>query len=108
MARQWKDGLLYVNPANGTILVDSGPLAGGRYRLTFYMATSNGAGFQGGIEHRDAANLTTLQSQMFPCVLSWVETTLLVAVEEYERVRLVTQQDVTGTVEAMMIVEHGV
>ena len=58
----WFSGAVAVNPAANDILADTGALAAGVSNVSVVVATSVAAIVS--IEHRDAANTTTLHSQL--------------------------------------------
>lgn len=58
----WAAGAVLSNPTDNTVIVDTGPISpGGEYIFACYAAGSVAAVYD--VEHRDAANASTLQSQ---------------------------------------------
>lgn len=102
----WVDGIPFVNPAAGAVLVDTGPMGAGFYRVAFLLDAPE-VGCRAVIERRNAANDTTLASHPLTVGLSmlWSDG-LVVELGAQERLRLTLIEPVTGTVEAALNVER--
>lgn len=102
----WVDGIPFLNPAAGTILVDTGSMGPGVYRVAFLLDAPE-VGCRAAIERRNAANDTTLQSHPLTVGLSMLWSPgLVVELAAQERLRLALIDAVTGTVEAALNVER--
>lgn len=94
------------DPASGAVVADSGALlSGGLFEVDvdFFCAAGATGSTTFGVEHRNAANDTTLASVLFPVVVG--ATTSRKASFQLgigERIRVVATGDITGSVQASL------
>lgn len=104
----WVAGSVLNNPANGTVVADSGAIAdAGHYFLAAIVAAD--ADFVYDIQHRNAANDTTLKTQRRYIKASIPDTAILpvpIEIAVGERVRLVSVGGLTGNVQGSVFTEH--
>lgn len=99
----WVAGAVFVNPPAGTVLVDTGPLAPGAYRVEVAI-TANPPGWEFVLEWRDAPNASTMRQKILPvtlAMLDWNPPGVFVLGTD-ERLRVVARADAAAEVEASL------
>lgn len=92
------------NPILDQVLVDTGALSSGTRTPQVIISCTVAAAFE--LQHRDAANLTTLRSQIIACqAFDAKDVTLFLGLDmaASERVRVLSVAAVTGQVSASLI-----
>lgn len=95
------------NPTLDQVLVDTGPLATGSYFFDVFAASSVAAIFE--VQHRDAANTTTLKSQIVATPATsttWgfsVPSSTYLEVVTNQRIRVIQVAAVTGNVSVSIV-----
>jgi hypothetical protein len=102
---RWESGLIYTDPADGQVLVDSGSLEAGSYLIGGMGAGS--AAWVYDIQHRNAANTATLDSQRRRPAAGNEDFLLpnKIPVGPGERVRLVLVGAVTGQIQMSLVLQ---
>jgi len=93
----WVNSGRVTNPALGQVLVDTGPLTGGVHNLAACGACTAAGAFE--VQHRDVANTTTINSQIFAVPASGfsVLPTMDCTVDQDDRLRIVAVGAIVGT-----------
>jgi hypothetical protein len=94
----WVDGGDLTNPADQTVLVDSGPLPVASYLIS--VSGSGSVAFTYTVQHRDATNTATLHAQIRRCSAGNEDYLFgnKIPVSQNERVRVLLLGPVVGSV----------
>ena len=100
----WVDGALTTNPSSGDIIADTTGLTVGEYVFAFLLTATVAASIR--LEHRNAANSSTLAAHTFPVPANDIREPVFptkISILEGERFRLVMAANLTGDVEGSIL-----
>jgi hypothetical protein len=104
-AARWVGGTVFTNPAANTVLADSGAVTAAAPDGTTYeyqVVASSTVAAQIQVQHRDAANASTVESFDVFLPAGVVTFPVQVTLKSNERVRVVLVSGITGSISAAL------